>query len=84
MDGMLLVCGLPPGTFCLYGFAESRAKKGTREMVRSKKVRRQRKAPGAPKRGKSPYILFSMNVRDEIKKTLPEGAKVRISSFYRS
>lgn len=44
--------------------------------VRRKKVKRQRKAPGAPKRGKSPYILFSMGVREEVKKTLPPDAKV--------
>lgn len=35
-----------------------------------------RKAPGAPKRFKSPYICFSIEMRDEIKKGLPSDAKV--------
>ena len=41
-----------------------------------KKRRLQKKAPGAPKRGKSPYILFSMDKREEIKAQLPSDAKV--------
>lgn len=41
-----------------------------------KRKRLQKKAPGAPKRGKSPYILFSMDKRDEIKATLEPEAKV--------
>jgi high mobility group protein B2 len=41
-----------------------------------KRKRLQKKAPGAPKRGKSPYILFSMEKRDEIKATLEPDAKV--------
>ncbi|GLE06355.1 hypothetical protein PINS_up015602 [Pythium insidiosum] len=41
-----------------------------------KRKRLQKKAPGAPKRGKSPYILFSMDKREEIKATLPPDAKV--------
>lgn len=41
-----------------------------------KKRRLQKKAPGAPKRGKSPYILFSMDKREEIKSTLPPDVKV--------
>lgn len=41
-----------------------------------KRKRLQKKAPGAPKRGKSPYILFSMDKREEIKAQLPENAKV--------
>lgn len=41
-----------------------------------KKRRLQKKAPGAPKRGKSPYILFSMDKREEIKEQLPKDAKV--------
>lgn len=43
---------------------------------KKKKSRVQKKAPGAPKRGKSPYILFSMHIREEVKQTLPTGAKV--------
>lgn len=35
-----------------------------------------KKAPGAPKRFKSPYILFSIERRDAIKKLLPPDAKV--------
>jgi high mobility group protein B2 len=45
-------------------------------MVPKKKRRLQKKAPGAPKRGKSPYILFSMDKRDEIKSSMPSDAKV--------
>ena len=41
-----------------------------------KKRRLQKKAPGAPKRGKSPYILFSMDKREEVKEKLPSDAKV--------
>ncbi|OWZ05327.1 hypothetical protein PHMEG_00022604 [Phytophthora megakarya] len=41
-----------------------------------KRKRLQKKAPGAPKRGKSPYILFSMEKREEIKATMPENSKV--------
>jgi hypothetical protein len=41
-----------------------------------KRKRLQKKAPGAPKRGKSPYILFSMDKREAIKATLPPNAKV--------
>lgn len=40
------------------------------------KKRAQKKAPGAPKRGKSPYICFTMEKRAEIKEQLPEEAKV--------
>jgi len=32
-----------------------------------------KKAPGAPKRFKSSYILFFMHVQDQIKKDLPPG-----------
>ena len=32
-----------------------------------------KKAPGAPKRFKSSYILFFMHVQEEIKKSLPPG-----------
>ena len=39
--------------------------------VKIKKRRLQKKAPNAPKRGKSPYILFSMDKREEIKAQLP-------------
>jgi hypothetical protein len=41
-----------------------------------KRKRLQKKAPGAPKRGKSPYILFSMDKREEIKATMPDHSKV--------
>ncbi|TMW59463.1 hypothetical protein Poli38472_004532 [Pythium oligandrum] len=41
-----------------------------------KRKRLQKKAPGAPKRGKSPYILFSMDKREAIKATLGADAKV--------
>jgi hypothetical protein len=41
-----------------------------------KRRRLQKKAPGAPKRGKSPYILFSMDKREEIKASMEENAKV--------
>ncbi|DAZ98838.1 TPA: hypothetical protein N0F65_000994 [Lagenidium giganteum] len=41
-----------------------------------KRKRLQKKAPGAPKRGKSPYIMFSMEKREEIKAQLPPDAKV--------
>ncbi|RHY01329.1 hypothetical protein DYB36_000818 [Aphanomyces astaci] len=44
--------------------------------VTKKKRRLQKKAPGAPKRGKSPYILFSMDKREEIKSTMAPNAKV--------
>ncbi|KDO25880.1 hypothetical protein SPRG_08822 [Saprolegnia parasitica CBS 223.65] len=45
-------------------------------VVNKKKRRLQKKAPGAPKRGKSPYILFSMDKREEIKATMPPNSKV--------
>lgn len=35
-----------------------------------------KKAPGAPKRFKSPYILFSIECREAIKRQLPSQAKV--------
>lgn len=41
-----------------------------------KRRRLQKKAPGAPKRGKSPYILFSMEKRNEIKAMMPPNSKV--------
>lgn len=47
--------------------------------ISNKKRKKQsnlRKAPGAPKRFKSSYILFFMAHRDEIKKELGAGASV--------
>lgn len=35
-----------------------------------------KKAPGAPKRGKSAYICFTMAKRDEVKRQLGPDAKV--------
>lgn len=49
---------------------------GTLNKDGKKRKRLQKKAPGAPKRGKSPYILFSMAKREHIKSQLPENAKV--------
>jgi len=41
-----------------------------------KKRRMQKKAPGAPKRGKSAYIMYSMDKREEIKARLPKDTSV--------
>ena len=41
-----------------------------------KKKRMHKKAPTAPKRGKSPYILFSMERREDIKSRLHPDAGV--------
>ena len=38
-----------------------------------------RKAPQAPRRFKSSYILFFMAKQDEIKSTLPDGSSVSVS-----
>jgi high mobility group protein B2 len=43
---------------------------------RTKKKRAYKKAPGAPKRGRSAYVLYSIAKREEIKASLPEDAKV--------
>ena len=48
----------------------------TLKLKKKKITRRQKKAPGAPKRGKSPYIIFSMKIRNDVKKRLPSTAKV--------
>ena len=46
-----------------------------------KKVKQLKKAPQAPKRFKSSYILFFIHVQDKIKRSLPVGqASVSISS----
>jgi len=44
--------------------------------AQKEKKRAQKKAPSAPKRGKSPYIFYSMKVREEVKRAMPEDTKV--------
>ncbi|CAM9436643.1 unnamed protein product [Ectocarpus sp. 12 AP-2014] len=41
-----------------------------------RKKRAYKKAPDAPRRGRSAYVLFSMEAREEVKNALPEGSKV--------
>ncbi|CAN0159743.1 unnamed protein product [Discosporangium mesarthrocarpum] len=41
-----------------------------------RKKRPYKKAPNAPRRGRSAYVLFSMEKRAEVKSTLAEGTKV--------
>ena len=41
--------------------------------VQKKKIRPLKKAPQAPKRFKSSYILFFIHVQEGIKKSLPVG-----------
>lgn len=51
--------------------------------VPKKKSRSLKKAPQAPKRFKSSYILFFIHVQEKIKKSLPEGqASVSHSSSW--
>lgn len=40
-----------------------------------RKKRAYKKAPDAPRRGRSAYVLFSMEAREEVKNALPEGSK---------
>lgn len=40
-----------------------------------RKKRAYKKAPNAPRRGRSAYVLFSMEAREEVKNGLPEGSK---------
>ena len=40
-----------------------------------RKKRTYKKAPDAPRRGRSAYVLFSMEAREEVKNSLPEGSK---------
>jgi hypothetical protein len=42
-----------------------------------KRKRLFKKAPGAPTRGRSAYVLYSLAKREEVKAGLPEGSKVR-------
>lgn len=49
---------------------------GKPSHIEKQKRKRQKKAPGAPKRGKSPYICFSMANREAIKQSLPKDTKV--------
>ncbi|CAN0509043.1 unnamed protein product, partial [Scytosiphon promiscuus] len=34
-----------------------------------------KKAPNAPRRGRSAYVLFSMDAREDVKDSLPPGSK---------
>jgi hypothetical protein len=45
---------------------------------KKRKAKAYKKAPGAPIRGRSAYVLFSIAKREEVKKSLPEGFKVRL------
>lgn len=40
-----------------------------------RKKRAYKKAPDAPRRGRSAYVLFSMEARESVKNGLPEGSK---------
>lgn len=40
-----------------------------------RKKRAYKKAPDAPRRGRSAYVLFSMDAREAVKGSLPEGSK---------
>lgn len=40
-----------------------------------RKKRAYKKAPNAPRRGRSAYVLFSMEAREDVKNGLPEGSK---------
>jgi hypothetical protein len=46
---------------------------GPVKPVHKKKMRPLKKAPQAPKRFKSSYILFFIQVQEKIKKSLPVG-----------
>ncbi|CAM9613387.1 unnamed protein product, partial [Choristocarpus tenellus] len=54
------------------GVAESSVGPGSKR----RKKRPYKKAPDAPRRGRSAYVLFSMHKRDDVKASLPEGSKV--------
>ena len=53
---------------------------GTKE-TQKKKARPLKKAPQAPKRFKSSYILFFIHAQDGIKKSLPKG-QASVSLLY--
>lgn len=42
---------------------------------KKRKKRAYKKAPDAPRRGRSAYVLFSMEAREKVKNDLPPGAK---------
>ena len=46
-----------------------------REM-KIRKRRKQRKAPDAPKKALTPYIIFSKEIRPRIKASVEQGTKV--------
>ena len=51
---------------------------GGSSAPRQRKMRKKRaykKAPDAPRRGRSAYVLFSMDAREDVKASLPPGAK---------
>ncbi len=49
--------------------------------ISKKKIRPLKKAPQAPKRFKSSYILFFIHVQENIKKSLPQG-HASVSEMY--
>lgn len=48
---------------------------GSAPPAKRRKKRAYKKAPDAPRRGRSAYVLFSMEAREDVKGSLPEGAK---------
>lgn len=57
---------------------EGAAAGGGSSAPRQRKMRKKRaykKAPDAPRRGRSAYVLFSMDAREQVKASLPPGSK---------
>lgn len=62
------------------GYAEVEAADGAAggaaaTPTKRRKKRAYKKAPDAPRRGRSAYVLFSMEARESVKNGLPEGSK---------
>eukprot|EP00903_Cladosiphon_okamuranus_P014823 g13728.t1 len=58
------------------GYAEGDGAASGATPGKRRKKRAYKKAPDAPRRGRSAYVLFSMEARESVKNGLPEGAKV--------
>lgn len=58
-----------------YAVEEGPAAAAAATPGKRRKKRAYKKAPDAPRRGRSAYVLFSMEARESVKNGLPEGSK---------
>ena len=57
------------------GYADAEGAGAGATPSKRRKKRAYKKAPDAPRRGRSAYVLFSMEARESVKNGLPEGSK---------